>query len=523
MAEMTRRSFVAGAATTAGVAAAGMAALTAKADEAAEAPASTSWKTPPEPITDFVETIDADVVVVGAGAAGSVALLAAAANGAKAVCIQKSPYVLSHGRNYGALNSRFQAEAGFEEIDLNEIVNAHIRYNGLRPQRAFVQRIFEESAPTLEWLYDETGIEYTVNNRQSANVYPFETKSYSTGHLVPADMMAIGFSNAIVERAVNEYGAEIYFNMPGEQLVQDESGRVTGVVAKGEEGYMLFNAAKGVILATGDYGSNEEMCAEMCPWVVGRHNYYNPNDNTGDGHKMGTWVGAKMETLPHTKMAHVHNCIDGTNLTDSPIKSNPFLWVNQNGERFMNEESKYYYICNSVAEQPGDVFYLVFDSNYNQFLTTMWNPGKEIDPAALDNAVELGYASVADTIEEAAAAFDIPADAIGATVARYNELCEAGYDEDFGKPAADMQVVAVPPFYIVRSYTPMDVTMGGLMTDLDMQVIDTEGNVIEGLYAVGNCSGGFYGGADYDLEVDAFSLGRAATTGRLAGEHAAKK
>ena len=147
MAEMTRRSFVAGAATTAGVAAAGMAALTAKADEAAEAPASTSWKTPPEPITDFVETIDADVVVVGAGAAGSVALLAAAANGAKAVCIQKSPYVLSHGRNYGALNSRFQAEAGFEEIDLNEIVNAHIRYNGLRPQRAFVQRIFEESCP----------------------------------------------------------------------------------------------------------------------------------------------------------------------------------------------------------------------------------------------------------------------------------------------------------------------------------------------------------------------------------------
>lgn len=402
-------------------------------------------------------------------------------------------------------------------------MNAHIRYNGLRPARDFVERIFVESAPTLEWLYDETGIEYTVNNRKAPNAYEFETKSFSTGHLVPADVMAIGFSNAIVDRAVAEYGAEIYYSMPGEQLVQDETGRVTGVVAKGENGYVLFKASKGVILATGDYGSDWEMCAELCPWVVGTHNYYNPRDNTGDGHKMGTWVGAKMETAPHTKMAHVHNCIDGTNLADSPIKNNPFLWVNQNGKRFMNEESKYYYLCNAVCEQPGDVFYIVFDANYNQFLTTMWNPGKEVAQEKIDAAIEMGYIAKGDTIEEAAAQWDIPAEAIAATVARYNELCEAGYDADFGKPQEDMQVVAEPPFYIVRTYTPMDVTMGGLMTDLDMQVINDDGEVIGGLYAVGNCSGGFYGGADYDLEVDAFSLGRAATTGRLAGEHAARQ
>ena len=86
-----------------------------------------------------------------------------------------------------------------------------------------------------------------------------------------------------------------------------------------------------------------------------------------------------------------------------------------------------------------------------------------------------------------------------------------------------MQPVEAGPFYIVRTYTPMDVTMGGLMTDCDMQVIREDGSVIEGLYAVGNTSGGFYGGVDYDLELDAFSLGRAATTGRLAGEHAAAK
>ena len=85
-----------------------------------------------------------------------------------------------------------------------------------------------------------------------------------------------------------------------------------------------------------------------------------------------------------------------------------------------------------------------------------------------------------------------------------------------------MKELTTPPYYICRSFSPMDVTMGGLMTNLKMQVVDEENKVIEGLYAAGNTSGGFYGGTDYDMEVDGFSLGRAATTGRLAGTYAAE-
>lgn len=490
---------------------------------AAEPAAPKSWRDVPAAIADIAETVEADVVVVGAGASGSVATLAAAAGGAKTICIQKGDMVLSHGRNYGAINSRFQKEAERPETDIMEIASAHIRYNGGRPKMNFVLRIFEESAQTLEWLHDETGVEYTLIKRAPQNEYGWDNPVFETGHLTPADMMAIGFSKVILDKAVSDYSAELVFNSPGEQLVVDGSGKVTGVIANQNGKYVQFNAKKGVILATGDYGSDYEMCADLCPWVVGTHNYYNPNYNTGDGHKMGVWVGAQMETAPHTKMAHVHNCIDGTDLSDAPIKKDPFLWVNQNGKRFMNEEMKYWIICNTICEQPDDVYYIVFDSNYNTFLETMWNPGKAIDPAALDAAVEKGYASVGDTLEEAAKKFDIPADALKATVERYNELCAGGVDLDFGKPAADMQPVEAGPFYIVRCYTPMDVTMGGLMTDLDMQVVDESGKVIEGLYAVGNTSGGFYGGTDYDLECDAFSLGRAATTGRLAGQHAAAK
>ena len=77
-----------------------------------------------------------------------------------------------------------------------------------------------------------------------------------------------------------------------------------------------------------------------------------------------------------------------------------------------------------------------------------------------------------------------------------------------------------PPFFVIRTYTPMDVTMGGLMVNEKMQVLSEDDAVIEGLYAIGNTAGGFYGGIDYDLEVDAFSLGRAVTTGRLAAQYA---
>ena len=495
-------------------------ASTAHAGPAAEgANAAKTWKDAPEPITDIAETVEADVVVVGAGASGTCAALAAVEGGAKTVCIQKGPMVLTHGSAYGAWNSSFQREAGIE-IDLLEMTNAHIRYNSMRPQFTFVQEIFKQSAETLEWITDRTGFGWSVKNKAAAAL-PYEPPSFATGHGTEADK-AIGLSTALADLAV-EKGAEFYFDTPGVQLVQDGSGRVTGVIGQNKKGeYVQFNAAKGVVLATGDYGSDYEMCADLCPWAVGTNNYYYPNNNTGDGHKMGTWVGARMEDAPHTKMAHVHSTSDGKDLSDSPIKSNPFLWVNSAGERFCNEDVSFWYICNAVRMQPTDEFFLVFDANYNDHIQSFRKPGKAVDESAVQAAIDKGFIKVADTLEDAAKAWDIPADALVKTVARYNELAVAGVDEDFCKDAANMKELTTPPYYICRSFSPMDVTMGGLMTNLKMQVVDEENKVIEGLYAAGNTSGGFYGGTDYDMEVDGFSLGRAATTGRLAGTYAAE-
>ncbi len=489
--ELNRRQFVTSAAAVAGASAIAGLATTAVADEAAEAKTG-SWRDRPAPITDIAETVDADVVVVGAGIGGVCSVLKAAQEGVKTVCLQKSPYVLTHGGNFGAINDRFQKEAGNPEIDPMDILQHHLKYNNYRPQFDFAKVIFAESAETLEWIADSTDTTWKASTPGEKNMMDWDNTTFVTGHSNSAGK-AIDLANVIAEKA-QELGAEFYFSCPGVDLVTDENGRVTGVIGQNADGdYIQVNASKGVILATGDYGSNYEMCAEMCPWVVGTHNYYQPNDNTGDGHKMGVWLGAKMETLPHTKMAHIHNSIDGTNLTDSPVKSDPFLWVNQDGKRFANEHMEYAMVCNTVREQPGDVFFVVHDANFSvksdPFLwvnqdgkrfanehmeyamvcntvreqpgdvffvvhdanfsdqrQAFLNPRGPVKDEAVEAAIDLGYTVKADTLEECAEAFGIPAETLVETVARYNELVAAGADEDFGKPAEDMKPIEVAPF-----------------------------------------------------------------------------
>ena len=529
--KLARRDFVKDSAVVAGTAAASaLVARTACADEApAVAAVSAGWRTAPEPIVDFADQVEADVVVVGAGIAGVCAALAAVQAGAKTVCIQKNDAVMTHGTMFGALGTRYQAEAGIE-LSLDQVANAHIRYNFFRPQQKVVRTVMRESGPTLEWIGDLLGINWAPQYDESAGILnEYDQPYYPVGHLgltengvTPAQVVA----EKLAQEAEN-LGAQFFFSTPGVQLVQNEFGRVTGVVGQSEAGYVLFSAAKGVILATGDYANNAEMCAELCPIVNAYvYNYYSPATNTGDGHKMGVWAGAKMEVAPHTMMAHMHNAWDGT-MADGKLKNFPLLWVNKRGERFMNEDSVYHLTCNALVQQPDQALYLVMDANWDEQRKASTSPNaaharNEITEEGIQGDIDNGYCVRAETLEECAAGFDIPADVLVATVARYNELVEKGVDEDFGKRAQDLFPIAEPPFMIVRLCAPKDVTMGGLMTNEDMQVLNENDEGIEGLYAVGNTQGGYFGGPNYDIECDGFSLGRAITTGRIAGTVAAR-
>ncbi len=524
--KLNRRDFLKGATVMGGtVAIAGLSACAPKSvvDESrqteSEEMAAKSWRDKPEPITDIAETVDAEVVVVGAGAGGTCAVLAAAEAGADVVCIQKGPIVMTHGMVYGGVGTRWLKEAG-HDYDIDVLASAHVRYNCFKPKLSFIKLLLEESAETIEWMVDSSGAQVEIVEQENNDPYPYDWTVWSTGHNM--DIKAIGVAQALADVAVKK-GARFFFDTPGIQLIQDGAGRVTGVIGQDANGnYIQFNASKGVILATGDYASNYEMAQEMCPDVVDTFNYYYPNYNTGEGHQMGLWAGGVMERGTHSKMCHPHNCSDGSELTDSPVKADPFLWVNQNGERFCNEDMDYVLICNRVLEQPGQVYYIVVDDDFGEQRQAFRNPWPPRNDERVEKAKELGYWATADTIEDLAKKFDIPADALVATVSRYNEFVEAGKDDDFGKNPTDLMPIRKAPFHIIRTYTPSDVALGGLMVDERMRVVREDGSPIEGLYAVGNCQGGTFGAIDYGGEIDGLSLGRAAVTGRLAGIYAAE-
>lgn len=395
-----------------------------------------------------------------------------------------------------------------------------MRYNGFRSRLDFIKLLLNESAETFEWMAEAAGTDFEIIEQANNDPYFYDSRLYSTGHFT--EDKAIGVAQALADKA-QSLGARFYFNTVGVQLAQDDSGRVTGAIAKNADGdFVQFNATKGVILATGDYASNPEMVQEMCPELMDTFNYYYPQDNTGEGHQMGLWAGGVIERGNHSKMCHPHNGNDGMELTDSPIKTDPFLWVNQDGERFCNEDMDYVRICNPVLRQPGQVYYIVFDNDFSTQRQEFCNPFGSPSEERVEEAKQLGYWVTADTIEGLGEAFDIPGDILAATVARYNELVAAGEDDDYGKHAQSLKPILKAPFRMVRTYTPSDVALGGLMVDEQMRVVREDDSVIEGLYAIGNCQGGTFGDVDYGGEIDGFSLGRAAITGRLAGRYAAE-
>jgi fumarate reductase flavoprotein subunit len=320
-------------------------------------------------------------------------------------------------------------------------------------------------------------------------------------------------------------GAEIDYQTPAVRLLRNQDGRVTGVVAETPEGdYKRFNA-KAVVLCTGGYGSNREMMEKYSPWATSAiANLYHPPLNTGDGHKMGLWIGAAMDELPHCSMVFQGLTVDSHVYYN--IARQAWLNVSIRGERFVNEMTPASVVARVDMLQPGHVKWTVWDGKWEDEVATFDDHmGRFMPPApeyreTLQEAVGKGHIIEASTVEELAQRMEVPQETFLATVARYNELASMGEDLDFGKLASRLTTIEKPPFYAVKTGGSMYVTLGGLKVTPKLQVLDTDTNVIPGLYAAGNVSGGFFANL-YPITVPGISLGRAVTFGRLAGLYAA--
>lgn len=499
---------------------------------------------------DIDETIDTEILICGAGHAGLTAAMAASEMGAKVIILEKNPSPALYKMYLGAVNSAAQIASGVQ-IDKNEIVNELVRYGSGHVNQKLIKVWADESGETLDWLADLLAKHGATHVAETDNgtgyhgifkIYPIHTR------FVTEDLEYPPTNSIIVEEATKN-GAQFRFSTPMVKLIRegDNSGRVIGAIAKKEDGkYLKVTASKGVLLATGGYANDHALFTKLNPEAAAVSTVDTSwMGNTGDGIKAGLWVGGMKDKIPTAMLFDRGSCPPGTHggmpflvgmSYNYNLGSQPFLKVNLDGERFCNESVPYDWpIYASAKEGPG-TYCMIWDANYweqiesyhtvgcsrlvpsNSIPKTGEGAGKEATDAMIEANIELGNTQKADTIEQLANKLKIPADTLQATIDRYNELAALGVDEDFGKSTKDLFPIATAPFYGVTLGGTILCTLDGLLINPDMQVLSSDYSVIEGLYAAGDVSGGYFSNNYPELQVGC-AAGRSMTFGRHAVLH----
>lgn len=440
------------------------------------------------------EVLSCDVVVVGGGAAGLGAAFNAKEAGASVILLEKQAFtggntLISGGLIY-ATGTTFQKEAGVEDSVEALVDYWYTRAEG-HANKDMLTLVAEKSAETIQWLMDN-GVELT--GPAASGTSPV-LRMQSTGK------GGAGFILPMTEK-VKEMGVDVRLQVAAQSLITDETGAVCGVEAVAADGHKVTVNAKSVVLASGGYDNDQAMMRKYSPSYADEYMFANPG-NTGDGIKMGMAVGA--DTVFNDGVIGLRGVVP-TSFADATngLVWMPYLMVNQEGERFVNESTDYPIVHTYLAAQSG-ACYLLFD-------------GTQGNAAMFGDLYDQGYAFYGETLEEVAAAAHLPVDTFLATVARYNEL-KGQEDVDFGKPAAAMTGVGEGPYTALRIMPATIGTIGGLKIDLDCRVLDTAGAPIAGLYAAGAVANGEFFYREYP--ASGTSIQMCFTTGRIAGTSAA--
>jgi len=490
--------------------------------------ATLSFMPKPKPIADkdIKTTLTFDVIVVGAGAAGVPAALSAAENGAKVAVLQKQDMPVSQGNTGSGIDLATSDKAGIEALVAKLMTDNNHRCNP-----ALLRQWAYNSGEAVRWVIDRAKqagspvVDQGSAPQRAIRTVNGYTVNYVTSYFGPKPYTT-GDGMRHLAKTAEKAGVKFFFNMPAAQLVQSKSGEIIGVIAKGRDGkYTKFLAKKGVILASGDYQNNKAMCEYFIPDIknFGRKQM----DRTGDGFAMAYWAGGVIEPIGHTKMLHDFDA------GPASMCDMPFLAVNRDGKRFVNETVEMSVLCNYLRDARNAGHYSqVFDSNYMTQAAT-W-PGKLVPPEGLKNYMpddpgpKKGVfesqvnTHVANTLEELARKLEVDPAAFVATIKRYNEVVASGKDSDFGKPADRLIPVEKAPFYGIHRRVRVSTICSGMLVNENHQALNADGKPIKGLYIIGNLGGGFYGGVDYPLTVFGLSLGRCYTFGYLTGKHVAK-
>ena len=501
--------------------------------------------------------LTADVVVIGAGGAGLAAATAAKQNGASVIVIEKMGTVGGNSIICGGIYNTPDADLqqnvemsdsvkSLVETALNEtpVSDAHaeliaaVKADYEAYQAAGAKGLFDSanwyalqtwnggdkvgrlplvkvlannSLAGLEWL-EGLGMVFSDKIGQGAGSLYQRTHS-------SLDSMGTGYIKAFMN-AIGEENVRV--NTKGEALIQDETGRVVGVKATNPDGSELtLHANKGVIITTGGFSANVEMRQQYNTsgkWPVLGENVMTTNAAgiAGDGIAMASAIGANLVDMEQIQLLYLGNPFNGgmTYYTPRDLSgTDQIIFVNKEGKRFVQEDGRRDVICCALIEQTDGIMYILESGDGNavdpdELMTGDGHPARQAEAE--------GYLLIADTLEEMAAKIGCPAEELQATVDAFNAAVDAGQDE-FGRKLYSTKLTKGPWIACAR-VACVHHTMGGIEINENTEVVGVDGNVIPGLYAAGEVTGGLHGanrlGGNAIVDFVVF--------GKLAGETAAK-
>ena len=502
----------------------------------------------------ITETVDTDILIVGAGNGGIFAAAYAAANGLNFRVIEQNGNVQDTRHWYGAIDSAAAKEAGEKPADRAKLLSEISRYASGKCDQRVVKTWINESAAMHDFmrsiLEDKYG--WTCDFTSGAEAaWPAENAEHNTDYLFPvqehnymASESASGKPrNELLLDYIRELGYDVDFKTSLAKLEKDSTGRITGIIAQSTEDdhFIRYNANKGVLLACGGFPGNPYMMEQLDPLgtSVTTACSYSPADK-GYGIRAAVWAGANLDkeaapmlfdrgiVAPGVDGGYVaSDSAFGGKAFPGPIRqynpgTQPFLKVNRNGERFANESSPYNDIVYAAAHQPGRVYAQICDANIledaKRFHTIgcsaqTRNAGAEYIQKQMDNAEKEGVFFKADTIEELADKLGFTGEAKDtflATVDRYNELYDQQNDEDFGKPAYRLSAIRTAPFYGCWLGASLLCTEQGIAINDKGQALDNDNKPMPGLYVTGDMSGSFFAN-NYPCLMAGVAMGRTLT------------
>lgn len=494
-----------------------------------------SFMIPPESVSDdqITETVENDIIVVGGGMSGFTTAVSAAEQGARVTLFSASSAPISRGGSNYAKNSKVMKELGIEPFNPTPFYYHEMRAASFAVDQQKWMRGYNESEEAMNWMIDiahESGLQVIMERDNTFDQGPNYAHAFSTEG--DSAMVSTGQQGAVeaLEAKAKEYGVQIVYDTKAEQLVRegDGSGRVTGVIASKlpDGGYVKFVAKKAVVLATGDYSTDKEMLACYCPEAL-EHVGFDPIEtdyNTsfrmggiygGDGQKMGLWAGAAWQHAPAAPMYQ-----GGWGGSHEPCGFHMGLNVNTRTERYQREDISAPYSAHHLLSQPGKVAFGIWTSNYPQAIIDKGHdwylfgsdytlPAKTAEEmiALWDEGVEKGAYFKADTLDDLAKQLDLDPVKLKEVVARYNELCDKGADEDFYKnPDFLVKIEEEGPYYAAQNTCTFMTIMGGLRTSADLEVCDENDEPIPGLFNVGCMVGDMYAN-EYNFAIPGNSYG----------------